>query len=176
MHLRLSDNINTPHLERKRCDHDPSRIRKSAKFVPNWNILMGDCLMMKSCGLYTRLGSLTSPPPSIEDFVDCWLCHNVHHQPSLAGNSECRWVRQESKCGDLQTADRRRSSSLSPVDAFKVKDQKPFTFFLVWWFKLILFPGIHQKGEVVSIENNSRENQSTPAVQHCKDVSYGEGI
>ena len=104
------------------------------------------------------------------------FCGLFHHQPSLAGNSECRWVRQESKCGDLQTADRRRSSSLSPVDAFKVKDQKPFTFFLVWWFKLILFPGIHQKGEVVSIENNSRENQSTPAVQHCKDVSYGEGI
>ena len=102
--------------------------------------------------------------------IDCATMFIINHRRAF-------WmsVRQESKCGDLQTADRRRSSSFSPVDAFKVKDQKPFTFFLVWWFKLILFPVIHEKGEVVSIENNSRENQITPAV-HWKDVSYGEGI
>ena len=60
------------------------------------------------------------------------------------------------------------------MDAFKVKDQKPFTFFLVWWFKLILFPGIHEKGEVVSIENNSRENQSTPVQLYIEKTYHLE--
>ena len=138
---------------------------------------MGDCLMMKSCGLYTRLGSLTSPPPSIEDFVDCWLCHNVHHQPSLVGHSECRSVRQESKCGGLQTADSivGEDPVLSVMWMILRWRIKNLLLFLVWWFKLFLIPGIHERGEEVSIENNSRENQSTPAVL-CKDVADGEGI
>ena len=128
--------------------------------------------MMKSCGLYTRLGSLTPPPPSMQDFVDCWLCLNVHCQPSPGILNV-----GPSKCGDLHTADSivwedPVLSVMWMIIRWRIKN---LLLFLVWWFKLFLIPGIHKKGEEVSIENNSRENQSTPAVL-CKDVADGEGI
>ena len=93
---------------------------------------------------------------------------------TIAGHSECRSAKNQ----NVETY--RQQTGEDPVLSvlwmhLRWRIKKPFTFFLVWWFKLILFPGIHEKGEVVSIENNSRENQSTPAV-HWKDVSYGEGI
>ena len=48
---------------------------------------------------------------------------------------------------------RRRSSSFSHVDDFKVKGQKPFTFLVWWlWLKFFLVPGIHERGEGVGVD------------------------
>ena len=112
----------------------------------------------------------------MQDFVDCWLCLNVHCQPSPGflnvGPPRIKMWRPTY----TRQHRRRRSSSFSHVMWMIFRWRiKNLLLFLVWWFKLFLIPGIHEGGEKVSIENNSRENQSTLAVL-CKDVADEEGI
>ena len=130
--------------------------------------------MMKRCGLYTRLQAPSLPlhlQCKISWIVDCASIFIVNHR-----RASWMLVRQESKCGDLHTdsivGEDPVLSVMWMILRWRIKN---LLLFLVWWFKLFLIPGIHERGEEVSIENNSRENQSTPAVL-CKDVADGEGI
>ena len=133
---------------------------------------MGDCLIEELRIVHQAPSLPLHLQCKISWIVDCASIFIVNHR-----RASWMLVRRESKCGDLHTPDSivEEDPVLSVMWMIFRWRIKNLLLFLVWWFKLFLIPGIHQRGEDVSIENNSRENQSTPAVL-CKDVADGEGI